>query len=133
MVSEIILSYPKTSIVIVSLLVSFFITLVNYFMMNKEKVRKIKERQKELKAEMKIHKNDPVKSMELSKEMMGQTMDTLKDSFRPMLITFIPIIVVFWWIKGTFAQTSLSSTWFWWYLITAIIGSLTFRKIFKLP
>jgi len=133
MVVEIILSYPRASIIVISVLVSLFITLVNYFVLDKEKVRRVKARQKELRAEMKLAKGDAVKTMELNKELMAQTMDNMKDSFKPMLITFIPIIVVFWWIRGTFAETSLSGTWFWWYLGAAIIGSILFRKLFKLP
>jgi uncharacterized membrane protein (DUF106 family) len=133
MVVELIQTYPRGSIIGISVLVSLFISLINFFVLDKEKVRHGKKRQKELNKELKSHKDNPEKMMAIQKEMMSHTMDTLKHSFKPMLITLIPILVVFSWIKGAYAETSIASSWLWYYIISAIVASLVFRKLFKLP
>lgn len=133
MVIELIQTYPRSSIVLISLIVSFFISLVNYLILDKDKLREIKRKQKELQIKMKEHKNNPTKQMELSKEMMSHTGEQLRHSFKPMLITFVPVIVAFWWIKDVFAETTIEGTWFWWYVISAVVFSLLLRKLFKLP
>ena len=122
---------PKVSIIIISGLVSLFISAVNYFVMDKDKVRAMKEKQKKMKEEMKLHKGNPQKMMEINKQMMGDSMENMKHSFKPMFITLIPILVVFAWIKNVF--TDVLSGWIWWYLVSAIVFSIIFRKVFKLP
>lgn len=130
-ITDIIQANPKISIIIISGFVSLFISLVNYFVLDKDKVKAGKEKQKKLQAEIKLHKDNPQKMMELNKEMMGHVGENFKHSFRPMLITLIPILVVFAWIRNVF--TDVLSGWIWWYLVSAIIFSMVFRKVFKLP
>lgn len=133
MVLELIQTYPRISILVIAALVSFFITLINYFVLDKEKMRAFKAKQKELNKKIKEHKHDPNKAMEYQKEVMQLTMENMKHSFKPMLFTFIPIIVVFGWVRSAFAETAISGSWLWYYIIGAIIFSIIFRKIFKLP
>src|SRR3990167_8156705 len=107
--------YPKISIIIIALLVSFFISLINYFVMDKEKLREIKAKQKALQKEMKEHQKagNTAKMMEMNKELMGHSMEMMKHSFKPMLITFIPIILFFKYVRGIYAETSLGGHWIW--------------------
>lgn len=133
MVTEFIATYPKLSIIGFALLISFIISLVNYFMLDKEKMRVIKERQKFLQEEMKKNQGNPDKLMEINKEFMSHTGDMMKHSFKPMIITFLPIILLFNYMRGAFAETTLAGSWFWWYLVASIVGSIIFRKVFKLP
>lgn len=130
---ELIQANPRTSIIGIAVLISFFISLVNFFVLDKEKMKEVKLKQKELQAQMKLHKDDPVKVMELNKEMMSHVKDSFKHSLKPMIITIIPVLLAFGWIKGVIAETTLAKTWFWWYLGSAIASSLVFRKLFKLP
>ena len=133
MINEIIQLYPKTSIIVFAGLISLFITLVNYFVLDKDKVKDSKKKQKELRLKMKDLKDNPVKMMELQKEQMAHAMTNMKHSFKPMFITIIPILVFFWWIKASYVDTTLGGSWFWYYLVSAIFFSIVFRKIFKLP
>ncbi len=138
MIREFIQTNPRISIIIISGLVSLFISFINYILLDDEKRTKLmkgKEKQKEFRNMMKEHKGNPSKMMELQKEMMAHNMEFMKEnfkhSFRPMLITALPILVVFWWIKDVFPE--ILPGWFWWYLISAIVFSIAFRKVFKLP
>ena len=125
--------YPTISIILAAILISFFTSLVQHFVLDKERMRELKAKQKSMQDEMKNHKDNPQKMMELQKEMLSHSMETMKHSFKPMLITTIPILLFFSFIRTTFAATSISKSWFWFYLTAAIISSLIFRKLFKLP
>lgn len=132
MIVDLIQAHPRISIILISLIFSFFITLVNYFVLDREKLRTSRQRQKELQAESKKHKGNPTKQMEISREMASHSLEQMKHSLKPAFITMIPGLVVFWWIRGVFAETTIAGTWFWWYFISAIVSSIIFRKIFKL-
>ena len=126
---------PKISIVVIGFIVSFLISLINYFVLDKEKVKDTKTKQKDLQKQIKEHQKagNHAKMMELNKEMMSLTMEMMKHSFKPMIITFIPIILLIGFIRGIYAETSLGGSWIWYYIGSAFVSSLIFRKVFKLP
>ncbi len=133
MAFEIIQSYPKTSIILAALIVSFLISLVNYFIMDKEKMKQIKEKQKLLQTEAKSHRDNPQKMMEINKEIMAHSMEMMKHSFKPMLITLVPLLLIFAFLRNEFASTEIAKSWIWWYIGASIVGSMIFRKLLKLP
>ena len=126
-------SSPRLFVIIASVLVSLFVSGVNYFVLNKERMHEIKARQKALQEEMKNHKDNPQKMMELQKEMFSHMGESFKHSMKPMLITFIPIIIFFPIVRAALLDTAIGGSWFWWYLVTSLISSMIFRKLFKLP
>ena len=132
---ELINLYPRASIIILALALSFFISLINYFFLDKERLREIKSRQKDIQTQIKVHQKsgDHNKAMELQKEMFSHTGEMFKHSLKPMLITTIPALVFFFFIRNTFEGTTIASTWLWYYFISAIIGSIIFRKVLNLP
>lgn len=132
MIAEFIQNNPKTSIVMISFLVTLVITVVSYYFTDREKMKEIKERQKSLRKEMKQHKDNPEKMMEINQKMLEDIPEQMKQSFKPMLITIIPLIIFFGWLRSTFAATDIASTWLWWYIGASIIFSLIIRKMFGL-
>lgn len=124
---------PKISIIVVASVISLFVSIVNYFVLDKERMLEIKQKQKTLNEQMKLHKDNPSKLQELQKEMMSHMGESMKHSFKPMIITTIPLLVALPFIRNLFLTTSLSGSWFWWYFVGAIASSLIFRKLFKLP
>jgi len=133
MVLELIPLYPRTSIILFAFLVSLFITIINKLILDQDKMKNLKEKQKELQKKMKEHKDNPEKLMELQKEMFSQMGETFKHSFKPMLITLIPLLIFFGWLRGLFAETTIAKTWIWYYIGSSIIFSMVLRKIFKMP
>lgn len=139
MVVEFIQQYPHISIIGFSILVALVTTIINYFMLDKEKLHSLKARQKELQEEMKKHKDNPQKVMELNKEIISQTGEMMKHSMKPIFITFIPIILLFKFLKDSYAPTDLAEIkflfpiWVWWYILAGIVSNFIFRKLFKLP
>jgi uncharacterized membrane protein (DUF106 family) len=127
--TELIQNNPRLSIIALSFLVTLFMTIVTYFMTDRVRMKEIKEKQKRLRKEIKQFKDNPQKMMELNKQMMEDMPEQLKHSFKPMIVTIIPIIILFSWLRATFAITAIASTWFWWYLGFSLIFSMTLRKI----
>jgi len=124
---------PVFSIIVVSFVVGVFIQIVNYFMMDKEKMKELKAKQKDCQARLKDAKGDVNLIGEINTEMMKASTEMMKHSFKPMLVTFIPIIVVFTFIRGVYAETSIAGSWIWYYLVSSIVFSLILKKVFKLP
>ena len=87
----------------------------------------------EINKQIKENKHDQEKMMELQKELLSHSMENMKHSFKPMLITLIPVLIVFNWIRESFSSTIISSSWLWYYLGFALFFSIFFRKLFKLP
>jgi len=132
-ITALIQTYPRTAIIVFSLIISLLITIVNYFVLDQNRMRELKDKQKNLQAEMKKHKDNPQKMMDLQKEMFSHMGENMKHSFKPMLITFIPLIIFFNWLRPTFAGTGIAGNWIWYYIGASIVGSLIFRKLFKMP
>jgi len=60
---------------------------------------------------------------------MTCSMELMKHSFKPMIFTFLPLILIFWWIRGIFLETAIADVWLWWYIGTALISSIFLRKV----
>jgi len=131
-ITDIIMNSPKISIIVLSFLVTLFITIVTYFMTDRERMKEIKTKQKELRKEIKNHRDNPQKMLELNKQMMEDMPEQMKHSFKPMLVTIVPLLILFSWLRGTFADSTIASTWFWWYLGSSLVFSITLRKMFRL-
>jgi uncharacterized membrane protein (DUF106 family) len=97
-------------------------------MTDREKMKDIRMRQKKLRVEMKEHKNNPEKMMEINKQMLEDMPEQMKMNFKPMIVTMIPILIVFSWMRSTYALTSISGSWLWWYIGSSIIFSIFLSK-----
>lgn len=132
---ELLQLYPRTSIILLSVLVSLFITIIQFFFLNKDRLREIKARQKDLQKQMSEHRKagNHDKVLELNKELTPLIMETFKHSLKPTIITMIPILIFFAFIRGVYVDTAIAGSWFWWYLIAALASSIVLRKLFRLP
>ena len=95
---------------------------------------------------MKLHKESPQKVMELQKQAMEKNLVLMKHSMKPTLYTFIPLIIIFGWIRTTFGAPAGEAnpvlwhipllgwglTWLWIYLLVSIVTSMLIRKLFKI-
>ena len=77
---------------------------------------------------MKKYRDNPEKMLELNKKMMADMPEQLKHSFKPMIVTIVPLLIFFAWLKSTYATTIIASSWIWWYIGASIIFSLILRK-----
>lgn len=135
MITEWIIANPIVSLIIMSALVTFLMSFLTWLVTDKEKMRALKQRQKELQAKAREHQKNGNQQafMEVNKQLMMEMPELMKHSFKPMLITFIPAIIIFSFLNGAYRQTSLGGWWILYYIIFSMIFSLIFRKVFKLP
>jgi len=94
---------PFWAVLIVSLIISLIITLVYKFVTNQELMKKLKDEQKEYQQRMKSLKDQPQEMIKVQKEAMKKNMEYMKHSFKPTIITMLPIIIIFGWMNAHLA------------------------------
>ncbi len=120
--------------------ISFFITLIitvayKYFT-DQNLMKSLKEDTKRLQSDMKNHKDNPTKMMEIQKEAMEKNMKYMMHSFKPTLITLIPLLIIFAWLRNAYKGIDLNflgfiHNWIWLYILVSIISSIILRKLLK--
>lgn len=98
---------PIAAIAIISFIISFIITIVYKYMTDQTMMKDLKTRQKDMQKQMKAHKKDPDKMMKLQKQAMELNMKYMKQSFKPTLITLLPILIIFGWLNANLAYDPL--------------------------
>ncbi|MFH1316108.1 MAG: EMC3/TMCO1 family protein [Candidatus Woesearchaeota archaeon] len=94
---------PLWSIIIMSLVISLFITLIYKLFTDQKLMKELKADLKSFQKEMKELKEHPAKVIEVQKKAMEKNMQYMMHSFKPMIITMIPIIVLFGWMHAHLA------------------------------
>ena len=131
-VLELIEQNPRVAVIVIAFAVTIFITVIRYYMTDRDKMKEIRERQKALRAEMKEFKHSPEKMLELNQKMLEDFPEQMRQSFKPMVITLIPILLIFGWMRSVFALTAIANSWLWWYIGASIIFSIILSKAFGL-
>lgn len=135
---------PFWAIVVLTLLITFLITLAYKLLTNQELMKNLKQESEALKAEMKTLKNDTEKLMQVQKKAMEKSFEYMRHSMKPALFYLIPLLLFFNWMSKTFKGygdlvswgfyiplfgTGLS--WLGVYIIASIIFSIIIRKLMK--
>ena len=128
---EVMVSNPRVSIIFWGIFVTMVSTLITKWLTDQDALKTLKERQKELNAEMKKHKDNPKLIEEMQMEVLKITGTMMKSQFKPLLVTFVPFILLFTWLRSVYTPI-MGFSWFWWYLGSAITSGMLFRKLFKL-
>lgn len=128
---ELISLNPKLSVILLSFLVTFIMTFVTKKFTDQNRMRELKGIQKACQIRLKDNKGNTEEIGKINQEMMECSMELMKHSFKPLLITMIPLLIFFWWIRGVFSTTAIAISWIWYYIGTGIISSMILRKIMK--
>lgn len=128
-ITEMMIANPKTSLLIVSVIVTLISTLAHKWLTNQEHMRSLKKRQKEIQKELKGCKEECVLK-ELNAEMLQLTGVMFKSSFKPMFVTIIPFLILFNWLRRIYVPL-MGNGWIWYYLGFSVVSSLFLRKILK--
>jgi len=120
---------PKISIAIFSVIVTLISTLAHKWLTNQEHLKSLKKRQKEIQKELKGCKDGKILK-ELNSEMMKITGTMFKSSMKPMFVTIIPFLILFYWLKGIYVPV-MGNSWIWYYIGFSVGASIIFRKIMK--
>ena len=136
---------PALLIVIVSAAIALVSTLVYKYMTDQNLIKTLRADIKKYQLQMREHKTNPEKVMEIQKQMMPMNTKLMMQTMKPTIITIIPFILVFNWLRGmlngiviipaTFhvpmsgLPTGLG--WLGTYFICSIVFTTLLRKLFK--
>jgi uncharacterized membrane protein (DUF106 family) len=127
--------YPIPSLIIISAILTLISTLLMMKLTDQDHIKNLKVRQKELQKEVKecTKKGEHNRLSELNSEMMELSMKLMKASFsiKLMLITFIPFLIVFRWLRAFYVPI-YGGWWILWYLLASMATSTIYRKLFKM-
>jgi len=129
------------TIALISMGLALMNTLVRRAVLDREKLKeqkkKLKEHQQTVKEATKA--GDMKRAKKAQEELMGLTMEQLKHSFKPMIFTMIPFLLVFNWLRGEYGSAGVIATlfgfeltWFFWYIICSITTSIVLNKVLRL-
>ncbi|MFH0832057.1 MAG: EMC3/TMCO1 family protein [archaeon] len=139
---ELVRKMPLLCMIVFSLLVTIFITLLYKKFTNQERGKEIRKQQKEFQQKQKEFRNEPQKLLEMQNEMMKLSMEQMKESFKPLLISFLPLILFFGFLKNVYAQAGIGDIVAWnvnlpligtgaGWLLTYIVLSMIFNSILR--
>jgi len=101
---------PVWSIATISILLGTVHTLAYKYMTDQVLVKEYKSEMKKNQAAMKtMDKSDLAKMSKLQKQTMETNMKLMSQTMKPMLITIIPFIFIFRWLKSTFEGLTIVS------------------------
>lgn len=94
---------PLLAIIIISVTLSAIVTILYKYLTDQTLMKSLRDDLKKCQLQMKEHKQDPAKLMEIQKRSMDINMKYMMQSFKPMIFTFIPIILIFGWLNAHLA------------------------------
>lgn len=124
---------------IIVLIITLLTTIVQKYATDQKTLKELRKEQKGIQKQMKEFKDHPEKLMELQKKQFAMMPRQMKLSMRGIIYTGIPFILFFRWFNDFFIGLTelangvaprfwLGLTWFWFYLIFAIIFGSFIRK-----
>ncbi|GEM_PF-552224 len=128
------------TIAIISVGIAMFSTVVRLAVLDRSKMREMKEKMKEHQSELKeaTKSGDKKRAQKAQEEFMKLTMENMRYSFKPMIFTFIPFIIIFGWLQREYNQVGLVANlfgygigWFGWYFVCAMVFSSLINKLLK--
>ena len=132
-------------VAIIAILISLGSSLVSKKVTNPKRTKEIQKRisdfQKRYAEAKKNNDQEAIAKLEKEQsEVTALTMEMMKGSFKPMLYTFVPIIIIFFLLNqrysglGNIIDVPLIGelSWFWWYFIVAIITGICFEAVYKI-
>ena len=90
---------PFWAVFVLALVISVIVTIAYKLFTNQDEMKRLKERQKEFSKRMKSLRDRPDEMMKVQKEAMKVNMEYMKHSFKVMLITMLPILLIFGWMN----------------------------------
>lgn len=131
MIIELMQAYPRTSISLIAILVSIFMVIIYKYTTNQTRMKEIKDMNKKYQEEMKLHKGNPEKLMEIQKQVLSLSGEMMKHSLIPMMVTMLPLFILIIWLRNIYGVTSIAGSWIWYYIIVGIVSNTMLRKIFN--
>ena len=124
---------PLGGLVLVAFILTLLSSLAYKWLTDQEKMKSLKEELKEHQKMMKESK-DNQERLDLQKKAMDKNLQYLTHSFKPLLVTFIPFLIVFNWLRGAYSPLGPligPLNWIIVYLVASVLFSIIIRKVLK--
>jgi len=94
---------PMLTVFLIACIIAFFTTLANKLLVDQDAMeasrKEMKEFQEKMKeAQMSGDSKALAKAQAMQKDVMAKQGDMMKNSFKPLIVTMLPIMLVFWWM-----------------------------------
>ncbi len=127
---------PLWALIIISFGITLIITIAYKYLTNQEMMKKLKDDMKDHQKEIKANKDNTEKMIQLQKQIFDKNMKYMMHSLKPTIITFIPLILIFGYLRTSYTSLDLNflgfiSSWIWTYILVSIIASMVLRKLLK--
>ena len=132
-------------VAVIAIVISVASAIVNKKVTNQKRMKEIRNKvssfQKRYNEAKRNNDSETLAKLEPEqKEVMALSMEMMTGSFKPMLFTFVPIIIIFFLLNQHYAGTGNiidvpvigQLSWFWWYFLVAIITGLCFEALYKI-
>ncbi len=133
------------NILVISFILTLIVNLAMKFFTNQKVMKTLKEESEFFKEEMKKFKNDPQKLLDIQKKTMENSMKYLRHSLPATLITLLPLLLIFGWLRQAFPAGEIllkfpfklpllgaGLGWLGSYILFSIIFNIALRKILKI-
>lgn len=123
------------ALLVISFILTLITTLAYKYLTDQNKIKLLKDELKAIQEEMKKFKDDPKKMIELQKQSFQKGfIDMMRHQMKPLIITLVPLFIVFNWLRVTYAASGdliFGLGWFGVYFISAILFSMILRKLLR--
>lgn len=94
---------PMLTIFLIATIIAFVTTLANKLLVDQDAMeasrKEMKEFQEKMKeAQMSGDSKELAKAQAMQKDVMAKQGDMMKNSFKPLIVTMVPIMLMFWWM-----------------------------------
>ena len=94
---------PLLTVFLIATIIAFVTTLANKLLVDQDAMQASRDKMKEFQEEMKAAQASGdskkiAKAQAMQMEMMSQQTDMMKNSFKPLIVTLVPIMLMFWWM-----------------------------------
>jgi uncharacterized membrane protein (DUF106 family) len=140
-------TYDGVIIAIISVGMASLSSLVRSATIDREKFREQKKKIKEYQQKMKeAQKRKDYKAMQHTQSKLSEVMmEQMKHSFKPLMYTMLPFLIVFSWLRSNYTEAGLvvrfpvmlpvlgdGLGWLGWYILCSMVVSIILNKALKL-
>lgn len=111
-------------LLVISFLISLMLMLMTKYLTDQKLMKELRDNMKSYQEQMKQHKSNPSKVMELQKKSMEQNLIYMKHSFKTTIYSFLPIIIIIGWMSSHASYLPISPN-------EQFSANLTFSKNFN--
>jgi len=94
---------PMLTVFLIATIIAFITTLANKLLVDQDAMEASKKEMKEFQEKMKEAQMSGdakalAKAQAMQKDVMAKQGDMMKNSFKPLIVTMLPIMLMFWWM-----------------------------------